>query len=556
MPDTETAPARLRRWAGRHHPVVWWVVVLKLTLALALSLLIPFFRGPDEVLHFSMLRWYADNPGYSNPVQFTPVDTGLLATEVPQAGSQVRPPLQVADATPRPERRTLAELDAEGIAPGVPSNQLSQHPPLFYVATNAVTGVVAMVLPSDMWSWDRLALAYRWQSVLAGALLPLVASSAALWAGLRREVAAVAAASTLLVVQHTAIAAVLNSDTVVALLAGVAVAATLRWIARPDQRTWAIVGVIAAGLATSMKGTGFAVLAWVVLMVGMPAAWAWRHRLGDRVRARARLTTWLWVVVLALLGAWWQISQVVRFANPQPSNYRQKPVPDIDPTIGEFVNEWVTRVGSSFWGSPAPRTGVSLPSVLVIVLSVVTCALVALALIGPWRRRLGRLIPTALLGLVLVQVALMVLNNWQYFFRTETTDTFQGRYLFVLLVPLAVLIALGVGEVVRLSSGRARAIWFAVGFAAVGVAMHALIAVQMLERFWGPPGGTWSEHLEAVLAWSPLPTMLTWLLLVAPWGVAVAAVVTGVVRRGDGSSGPRLQRTPAAVGTPKGSGAA
>jgi hypothetical protein len=516
------------RWAARHHPIVWWLVAIKLTAALAFTVLVPFYRGPDEIDHYSMLRWHAENTGYPVPTRFLFVEPALLAVGVPlDRATSEWPPMRIEDAVPRPDRPTLVELDATAVPQTDPTNQLSQHPPLYYVLTEGVVGTLGGLLPDGAWSWDRLGLAYRWGSVLAAGLLPLVASAAALAAGMRRRAAAVAAAFVFLVPQHTYIGAVVNNDSFTTLFAGVAVVGALRWLARPDQRRWALAAAGAAGVAVASKSTALSVLVWLV-GVGI---WIVLRALRDRAALGREVLTLGSVLVVGAVGAGWQLTQLVRFGDFQPSGYSLERRAGIDPTGGDFVREWVSRVSTSFWGSPASATGIELSRWVVVVASVVTLALVAVAVLVPWWRRRGRTVPTALSVLIVGQVLLMVETNWRGYFRTQGVNAFQGRYLFVVLVPLAVLVALGVVHVVRLARGRVDPLGVAVVFAGVGVALHAVLSVQMLERFWGPVGGTWGEHVDALLAWSPLPVALTWPVVLSPWLVTVAGVVTWAVRR-------------------------
>jgi len=512
---------------------VWWLVAAKVAAALAFALLIPFFRGPDEVLHLSLLRWYGANPGYPNPTEFLSIEPELLATGVPQAGGGVlRPPLQVDEAVPRPDRPTLGELEAVAGPPPPPTNQLSQHPPLYYVATDGVGGMLTSILPDGAWSWDRLSLLYRWMSVLTLAPLPLVASSAALAVGLDRRAGAVAAAVVFAAPSSSALAAVITNDNLTIVLSGVAVACALRWLRRPSARPWAIAAAVAAGLAVSTKSTALIVLVWVVAVAAIPVVRAYRARapVADLLR------TWGLVVGVGIVGSWWQITQWVRFGTVQPSAYSGASRPGVDVTLADFVGEWLSLVPASFWGAPAPRTGVALPMWVALPVSVVVAVLIGIAVVAPLRRRRGRLVPLLLSALVVPQAALMVRANWSEFSRAEAVSSFQGRYLFVVLIPLAVLVALGVVEVLRYARGRVDALGVAVGVTVVGVAFHLAIGLMMLARFWGPPGGTWGAHLDALLAWSPLPVLATLVVLSVPLWLAL--IGGGVAWRQRGRATP------------------
>ncbi len=541
-PSTRS-PSTLRRWAARHHPVVWWIVVAKITFTLCFSLLVPFFRGPDEVLHLSMLRWYGTSVGYTDPTVKLPVDPALLAIGVdpPRGpGETSRPPLQEGAAPPRADRPTLDELSA-AIADGTidggsgeATNQLSQHPALFYVATNAVTGVVAGLVPSDVWSWDRQSLLYRWESVALSGVLPLLASAAALAAGLRRRAAAVAAAFVFLVPMHSFLGSVINSDSFVVLMASAGITATVVFLGRGHQRRWALAAAGCVAVAVASKSTALPVLPWMLAAVALPVWWAWRA--GAPVRRH--ITTLAMAVAIAVVGASWQLANLVRFGKVQPSSYRLDVRDDVATSLGEFVTTWPARLSVSFWGQPGRRTGVSLPEVVTGVLSVAAIVLMAVGLLAAWRRGTGRAIPSMLALLCAVQVALVFRTNWAGYFRGSGLEGFQGRYFFIVLVPMAVLVAMGVAALTGGSGAtadavvrRVSALRVAIAMAVTGWVLHAMVAERMIERYWGEPGASLASHVAAVRAWSPLPNLATMVVLWSPVMVAVAAVLTWLVRR-------------------------
>jgi len=530
----------MRRWAARHHPVVWWILVAKVTFTLCFSLLVPFFRGPDEVLHLSMLRWYGTSVGYTDPTEKLVVDPAVMAIrDVPPRapGQAFSPPLQEADAPARSQRPSLDELAAaiaagelDGATPGA-TNQLSQHPALFYVATNAMTGVAAGLVPADIWSWDRQSLLYRWQSVVLSGLLPLVASAAALAAGLRRRAAAVAAAFVFMVPMHSFLGSVINNDSLVVLMASAGIAATVVFLGRGHQRRWALIAAGCTAVAVATKSTAIPVMPWMLVAVALPVWWAWRAK----APVRRHVTTVAMAVGISLVGASWQLTNLVRHGKLQPSAYRLDVRDDVATSLGEFATTWPTRLSVSFWGQPGRRTGVSLPEMVTIGLSVATIALMVVGLAAAWRRGSGRVIPTMLAVLCAVQVTQVFRTNWAGYFRGSGLEGFQGRYFFIVLVPMAVLVALGVaaltGEARASVTGKVNALRVAIAMAAVGWVLHAMVAERMIERYWGEPGASLASHLAAVRAWSPLPNVATVVVLWSPVMVAVAAMATWAVRR-------------------------
>ena len=77
----------------------------------------------------------------------------------------------------------------------------------------------------------------------------------------------------------------------------------------------------------------------------------------------------------------------------------------------------------------------------------------------------------------------------------------QGRYLFVLLVPIAVLVASGVVAVadrVRLRSG-----WLLPGVALAGFAVPVLAVGVAFQIFYVVPGRSWGDALDLFVSWAP-----------------------------------------------------
>src|SRR5439155_8491435 len=197
---TRSARPRARHWYRGHHPLVWVAAGLNVAFMLSFTLLVSPYHGPDEGAHFDMIHQYQRDLAPRRPdrrvkfvIQAGPIDAqGDLLSPAPHG--MLRPRLRIRDAAPRGKRPTLAEIGPPP-APLTTYDQMSQHPPLYYIATAGI--IKAVTVPDADWSWDRELLLARFLSVLFVAPLALLASSAVLAVGLPRGVGAIAAAFTL-----------------------------------------------------------------------------------------------------------------------------------------------------------------------------------------------------------------------------------------------------------------------------------------------------------------------------------------------------------------------
>jgi 4-amino-4-deoxy-L-arabinose transferase-like glycosyltransferase len=509
----------------RYHPLVWAVVALHLCAALAFSLLIPMFRSPDEAAHVDMLQQYRTQLGHDDADQMVPRGAGVTVANDRMGPPDVRPrpPQLEQDATPRRERPSFTDLAPPG-TPSTQGNHMTQHPPLYYAAVSGASTFVAGLLPSGLWSWDREMYLYRLFSILLTAPIPLLAAEGVRAIGLSRRAAACGAAIPLLVPQATAVGSSVNNDALVMAGAAVAVAAGLWHLGTGTPRSaWTAAG--AGAVAALSKSTAAAVLAWVVLLV---AVTAWGHLREARTRSALAGTAGL-----TAAGASWYVSNWFRYADIQPTGLtRQYTGPDFRATPGSFFPRWSDRLSQSFWGLPARRTGVSLPWQISHGLTGAVVLLAVAALTDRRRRR-----ATVLLVLLMAaQVILLAQTNWRAHARTGALPAVQGRYLFAILVPLAVVAVVGARQVGVAMSGRLprpSPVLVGLGVASAGAVLHVLLGISMLQGFWGVEDASMWERVRAVRAWSPLPAAAT-LSILAAWVLGTAALVAGFAWRGIG----------------------
>jgi len=521
---TRSAP-RARHWYRGHHPLVWVAVALNVAFMLSFTLLVSPYHGPDEGAHFDMIHQYQKDLALRRPdrrVKFVirggPIDAqGRLLS--PAAHGMLRPRLRIGDAAPRGTRPTLAEI---GPPPGplTTYNQMSQHPPLYYVATAGIVKVVTV--PDPDWSWDRELLLARFLSVLFVAPLALLASSAVLAIGLPRGVGAIAAAFTLLIPEKSFIGAVVNNDSLVMLLAAISVVGALRYLAGGRPRTAWAAGAAAGALALT-KSTGAVVAVWTIAVV-VYGAWERRTR-GQRADARR---AFLGAAGFIALGSSWYLANVIRFHKPQPAPKRllANPVPT---RFWTFVRLFLDEMSRTFWGRPSSRLGVELPWWVCHALSILTIAAIVFAVVTVRSQR-RYLIP--LFVLCAGHTALLLWTNWRanrFHNGSVPVDLsgLQGRYFFPLLVPFAVLVAAGFWSVLQHYS-REALIYAASALIGIGTLLHLALAESMLVGYWQRPNAPLARHLRAVEAWSPVPTVLTRVVLLLPALVIAFAFVPGL----------------------------
>ncbi|MBN2622037.1 MAG: hypothetical protein JXA83_01655 [Acidimicrobiales bacterium] len=206
-----------------------------------------------------------------------------------------------------------------------------------------------------------------------------------------------------------------------------------------------------------------------------------------------------------------------------------------DPSIVEYIPIWLSRVSSSFWGQPARRTGVTLAPWMIAALTVAAVVLCAYAVV---RGRAHRWATAPLALLIVGQVALMFRTNWTAHARIGRLPALQGRYLFGLVVPLAVLVTIAFARHLR-TRPPARTVAVAAAVAGVGVGLHAFLGWSMLTGgYWAADGGGIAGQLRAVVAWSPLPMVLTLGTFLAT-GVATVLAGGSVGRSLFGRRGPQ-----------------
>ncbi len=486
-----------------------WFVVLASLLLLLVSLswaaLTPGFRAPDEVQHLNSVVRLAEGDGWPKPgdafVREEVIDARELSgstqdgkrTYLPGSVNGGPDSLRFAEVPPTgvAERESLDGLDDEPTDTRS-IDQMTQHPPGYY----ALAAVVYDAAQVGEWRYDRALFLLRALGALMIAVTVPVSCFVAAreltgleWAG------RLAAFAPLLVPQLGFVGGSVTNDAAAIAVAAVLWAALLKVLCSgPSRRRLLVLGLaVAAALWT--KGTALSLIPGAFLAIPL----AYRRSRGGALRDWGRpaaVSTGLVMAGAFVLGGWWWALNIVRFGSLQPAAY-YTPQGAMSPLgIFEFAEIFARRIRQSFFGDigllEAP-----MPDWFTLSLLWVFLVLCGVGLLS--RRRLGaRLI--ILLGLGLT-VGILFTTTYSAHLHTLNLPGLQGRYLFVLIVPLAALLAAGlvrIGRVARLSG-----VWLGGGVAAVGLVVALLGLGFGFRIYYVEPGRSWGDAVDLFLGWSP-----------------------------------------------------
>ena len=506
---------------------VWAVTALHVGLLLSFSFLYPPFSGFDETQHVDAVLSIRHGDGWPAP-QERELSEGIVAVATPLLRSAGALPFSDDEIPPRDERPSVAELGVERDSVGqVLPNQITQHPPLYYALQ---AGVLAVLPGSEDWAFDRTVGVLRLVSVLLMAPLPLLA-----WATTRALrapplVGHVAALLTVSVPQLQRVGSSVNNDagytlafaTVLLLLARVATGDLRR-------RTVVLTGV-AVGVAMLTKG--------FALVLPLPVGLAF---LVGGLRTGARrwwLSGFLCLVLAFVVGGWWWLRNLVLYGTVQPSGwppvYREvlglEPrEPDEPAPFLPFVRHAYSLLSERFWGGleinyAGPE---SFPHWWTNALVVAAAVALVAAVVGAGRSRLPLVV--AVLVPFAATVGVVGYGIWTAYTYSLNYPGAQGRYLFGNLPSLAAGVALGL---VVLPRAARRLV--PVGAVLLALGMQAAGLYSVLARSWlGPYDGRgrvarYRDALEAIVGYSPWPTLVTLAAFAATALAAVAVLVPAV----------------------------
>jgi len=528
LPRTDSAedstPARepLRRRAVatvRRVPLlVWTITALHLTILLGYSVLLPTYRAPDEPQHADLAHVMSeewDYPAWDERDLAPGLQQSLdeVFFHIPRSSAH----LTSDEAPPKGERPSIEDLDTPPRPTGI--NQNSQHPPLYYlVAGNterAVETVTGGDLPFDLEVWI-----YRLVSIALVAPLPLVIWRIAQLLNLPRAVGIAAALVPLTIPQFTHIGSAVNNDSLLMLGFWLSTPVILR-IAKGalNPRTAMLAGAL-TGMTALTKGFAVVLPLWIggALLIAL--------RRGGRDSLRPAVNTGaIYAVTAFVTGGWWWLRNLVLYGNLAPSRFSEllPPAEEIKVDLDEFVRTWAYRTTRRFWGDfgwfdtaiPAPVFGVA---------TVVVIAAIALALLRS--DRVGSTLSGdrfILAAPLLMLVALQMGNAFRAYSTTGRLPGLQGRYWFGALAGVAVVVALGLANLMRGSLQRLPLLMLV-----AVVVMQGFGVTTLLGHYWGAPHSALSERVRAVVAWSPLPGEMIGAGLVIAGLVVLAAAAQAI----------------------------
>ncbi|OAA24415.1 Dolichyl-phosphate-mannose-protein mannosyltransferase [Frankia sp. EI5c] len=591
-PSRESRP-RAERPRGPRRPEIPALVLLITALHVALLVTYSFvyttWTGYDEAQHVDMVYGLQHGAGWPAPGEKM-IATGVAATsddfdrgrfqDMFQSGGKRRgsPSFAEIDPTPRGSRLSFDELGgATPVDDGRLSNQMIQHPPLVY----AVGAGLLEVLPgAEGWTYDQQVLALRLLNILIVAPLPLLAWAAARRFGLPGPLATAAAALPLAVPGFTRVGATFNNDGILILATG-ALAVVLAGVLRGDlrRRTAAWAGL---WFGVAMLSKAFAFALPFTIIAAYLVGWRYARRDPEREAAqppeqtterttgqtagdsaggpargdgRPRLPVLPAAIAVGLglaIGGWWWVRNYLLYDAVQPNGWAANP-PRREPLLlpdSFFTWFWYffRTMISRFWGGlgmfePPQLSPVAIVAATVAVIglgvtAVVTAARRGAPAAGPgWATRAAA--PLVLLAPVAFAYLMVGQRSWAEYERYTRGIAVQGRYLYLGLVGLAVVLAAGLGRAL----GR-RAGWAPAVVLTGALVMQVLALIAVCSYYWLPRGVDLTparvpDVVSAVARWAPLPcgiTVATVTLTALLWAVVLPL---SVIRRHREDSAPR-----------------
>jgi small subunit ribosomal protein S36 len=489
-----------------------WAVTVVFALLLALwSTLAPLGQAPDEPVHADIVDLIARGHSYPDFNQ-RHTSTAIIAAFLDYTPALSGRWLTPESAPPRSHRKTFAEFGGAKPSPFI--NQIPQHPPLYYWLTGFALRVERAVAPGPPAPLDREWNVMRLMNVAMVVWLPLLTWLAARRLGTTAPIATSAAIVPLTIPALVHVGGSINNDNLLIVLSAV-VAALVAGVLRSDgRRTVAVLLGVFAGLAFLTKALAPALLLWIPLAYGYQI---WR----DRSRWRRSVECIAIAEILALLiGGWWPVRNALRGYGFFPT------------VLGGFLlrsdtKQYQGNYWQFFWSRLVERFWFDGGMTLLVVGIATALALTAIVLAfvrkpdgvrsgsdgGPTRGQL------AVFGSVfLIMLTGIAYNAYSAHSRRGTIAGIQGRYLFVAVVPFAVVVATGTARVL----GR----WAPVAMFGAALVMQVDAARVSLRKWWAEPNASLRRSVSAMIHWSPWPSLLTYAVGVT---LAVSVIATALL---------------------------
>lgn len=525
------APSRVRSEPDSSRPypplfaglpgVVWALCLLFVATMLFWSIAKPTYEGPDERQHVSaVLYWseFRDWPGFK--------EMGVMLNSM-RSSDYVRSTPREADAAmARPDRPSFADLTGTVAVSGKSMNQMSQHPPLYYALLGEVRHVLPVGIAADLDVWIMRSI-----SILFMAPLPLLAAALARRLGATRPIVITAAAAVALTPAIAIFGGVVNSDNLLnaaSAWALLGMGCVLTGDLRARTAIW-----IGAALAVALLTKAFAIpVALGVALAYLVAAIRYRA-------VRTGLASLAIVIGVAALGGWWWLRNLLRYGTLQPAGHRDA-LPDGPLSVAEalpiYGDRFIRVFFSRFWAAMDAR-GFTDPAFLVPLAASIVVFIILL--VGPviGRRSLQperRVDLVVLITPFLLAAAILFSSTYRLTMETGYPSGVQGRYLFGAILGAIVVGAFAlaallpeclhpIAMIVVILAGLAATVW--------------RMLAGLIEE-WAPGAPGLRPHVEALLAWSPLPyaasiSVLVLFALAAMLAVAEAVREYVLLRRSD-----------------------
>lgn len=462
--------------------VIWIFTAAFALLCATWSILTPPLLAPDETAHMSSTLRLTEGFSWPDPGEARMPEFLLLL------GAE-------RDLAPA-ERSVLSSIVEQNPGQSDRLDQMTQHPPLYYLITSTTMNTVG----ASSWTWDQAFLAVRLIGMLLGAPLIWLAWNTVHFVTHSRKAGIVAAAVVFVVPGLAQMLGVANNDSLAILVGSVVAALSIRILF--GDRRWSVLLALGVtfGVAGLSKGTliAFAPLVILALFFG-------RGR-PEFLGARIWQTAWPLLVSLPF-GQWWWLRNLINFGTLQPYGYLlsgQTWAPGTSPNIGTFVEEFWRIAPRTFWGWFG-RVNAPLPQILVDFLTV-TCLVLVVA--GMLRYRKGLMRVLIITTPIAVAAILMLRVSWGAYADTTEFRGMHGRYFYPVIIPIIVLAAIALTNLVRERGTRTA---FGVG-AVIVSAMMSLIgpAVAFVYFYAGQDPSQWRGGLSAwVYGMSPVAPALT-----------------------------------------------
>lgn len=463
------------------------VVAATVSFAGALLLwafLAPAFRAPDEHTHFSSILRLEYGGGWPTPGEAmlppgveTAMDESRLLYKLPRSEtSWGNPPRWFIEAEPPAQFSVIDETNGLPDATSTQVDQMSQHPPLSYAIQAGLARLAGM--PGEPWPVQLLFA--RLVDVAISLPLPWLIASAARRIGVDPVTAGAAAFLPVAIPQVAHIMASATSDTWVVMVCSVwAWLLAARWREGYRWRDLVIIGAV-LGVGLFMKATALmAIVPTAAAIAASPALRSWSQR---ALRPLVALTT------AFVVGGWWYALNLLQTGKIMPSGLSISGEVTQDParTVWAYVPRTLVMFTDSFVGKfsylelTLTSTGGRVGVLLLLVL-------IAVAL---WRAGRDTWLIGSLVGVPASFVVVAEFSNWHWYRDFGLLPGFQGRYLFVGLLGMALAVAVAATRL----APRARVAVSSLAIVVAG-AVAALGFVVAALGFYADP----SEGLGAAL---------------------------------------------------------